>query len=71
MGPAGARAVPLLIDLLTNDDEGSRNSACIALRGIGPPASAAIPALVKALNDPSANVRGFAKQALDSIRRQQ
>jgi hypothetical protein len=68
IGPAGALAVPELIVLLSNVEEGSRNSACIALRGIGPRAKDAIPALENALLDPSPDVRGFARRALDSIK---
>jgi HEAT repeat protein len=67
IGPDADQAVPALIAMLTNGDEGSRNSACIALRGIGPAAKAALPALRNALSDPSADVRGFAKRAIERI----
>lgn len=67
IGTHAARAVPALLILLKNTDEGSRNGACIALRGIGPAAKRAIPALRHALDDPSKDVRGFARQAIDSI----
>jgi len=53
--------------LLTDSDEGSRNSACIGLAGIGPAAKAALPALRVALSDPSADVRRFAQRAIDKI----
>jgi HEAT repeat protein len=59
--------VPELITLLSNPDEGSRNSACIALRGIGPAAKAALPALRNSLSDPSKDVRQFAELAIKSI----
>lgn len=44
IGASAAPAVPQLIELL-NGDEGARNSACIALRKIGPNAATALPAL--------------------------
>jgi HEAT repeat protein len=53
--------------LLANPDEGSRNSACIALHGIGPAARDALPALRKALADPSVDVRRFARRAIERI----
>jgi HEAT repeat protein len=69
-GQDAAGAVPALVHLLANDDEGTRNSACIALRGIGPAAKDALPTLRKALSDSSADVRGFAKRAIERIERQ-
>jgi adenylate cyclase len=70
-GPGAAEAVPALVALLSKEDEASRNSACIALRGIGPAAKGALPALRQAaLSDPSANVRGFAKRAIEAIEAQ-
>ena len=38
IGPNAAAAVPPLIKLLSDLSEGSRNSACIGLAGIGPAA---------------------------------
>ena len=67
IGPDAAPAVLALIALLANSDEGSRISACIALRGIGPAARNALPALRKALEDPSVDVRRFAKNAIEQI----
>jgi HEAT repeat protein len=67
IGSDAAPAVPALIALLANSDEGSRNSAGIALHGIGPAARDALPALRKALEDPSVNVRRFAKRAIERI----
>jgi hypothetical protein len=52
---------------LSNPDEGSRNSACIGLRGIGPAAKMALPALRNSLSDPSKDVRRFAELAIKSI----
>ncbi len=69
IGPDAAEAIPALVTLLRNEDEGSRNSACIALRGIGGAAKEALPALREALSDSSANVRGFAGRAIESIQR--
>ena len=68
LGAQGAPAVPHLIELLRGD-EGSRNSACIALRKIGPSAASALPALRQALSDPSEDVREFARLAIESIER--
>ena len=67
IGRDAAPAVPALIALLANADEGSRNSACIALRGIGPAARDALPVLRKALEDPSVDVRRFAEMAIERI----
>jgi hypothetical protein len=55
-----------LIELL-NGDEAARNSACIALRKIGPNAAAALPSLRRALADPSEDVRRFAELAIEAI----
>jgi hypothetical protein len=70
IGPDAAQAVPALVTLLGRADEGSRNSACIALFGIGPAAKDALPALENALSDPSADVRRFARRAIEKIRTQ-
>lgn len=67
IGPDAAPAVPALIALLANPDEGSRISACIALRGIGPAARDALPGLRTALEDASVDVRRFASRAIESI----
>ena len=67
LGSEAAAAVPALISLLGSADEGSRNSACIGLRGVGPAAKEALPALRKALSDPSADVRHFAGLAIAAI----
>jgi hypothetical protein len=66
-GAAGAAAVPALIGPLSSSREGDRNSACIGLAGLGPAATPALPALRNALSDPSADVRGFAKRAIERI----
>jgi HEAT repeat protein len=68
-GAAGVSAVPALIVLLGSPSEGDRNTACIGLAGIGTAAKDALPALKKALSDPSADVRSFAKRALERIER--
>jgi len=70
LGHAGAHAavaVPDLVRLLQDRREGLRNSACIGLHGIGPAARDALPALRRALLDPSNNVRRFAQRAIDRI----
>jgi hypothetical protein len=60
-------ALPALVKLLSSDDEGLRNSACIGLGGIGSSARSALPQLERALADPSYNVRGFARLAIAKI----
>jgi HEAT repeat protein len=67
VGPAAAGAVPALIRMLASEDEGSRNSACIALAGIGPAAREALPALRRAESDSRPNVRRFAGRAIERI----
>lgn len=69
IGPEAKVAVSLLLTLLRNGDEGSRNSSCIALGKIGPAAKDALPALRQALNDPSNDVRRFAEQAIENIQK--
>jgi hypothetical protein len=67
IGANAADAVHSLTELLKNGDEGSRNSACIALGQIGPAAKAALPALRAALADKSQDVRRFAARAIQRI----
>jgi hypothetical protein len=68
IAPYGAAAVPALVTMLQSTGEGLRNSACIELRGIGPAAKDALPALERALSDdPSKDVRPFAQLAIASI----
>lgn len=67
IGPTASIAVPALIHLLKTSDEGGRNSACIALGEIGPSAQQALPALQAALSDPSTDVKGFARRAIQMI----
>ena len=66
-GAAGVSAVPALIGMLASLSEGDRNTACIGLAGIGPAAKEALPTLKKALSDPSPDVRGFARRAIERI----
>ena len=67
IGPLAVAAINPLIELLSHPDEGPRNGACMALHDIGPIARDALPALRKALKDPSKDVRGFAQHAIDAI----
>jgi len=60
-------AVPALLKLIHDSDEGPRNTSCMALGDIGPEARDALPALRNALNDPNKDVRRFAKQAIEKI----
>jgi hypothetical protein len=67
IGAPGVAAVPALVKLLSSEDEGLRNGACIGLGGIGPAARGALPQLERALADPSNDVRGFARLAIAKI----
>ena len=57
LGPAAKDAVPDLVKLLDDPDEGVRWAAASALGGIGPAAKDAAPDLVKLLKDPDEGVR--------------
>jgi HEAT repeat protein len=67
MCPAAEPAIPALLTLVRDPEEGPRYTSCIALGGIGPAASPALPALREALKDPSMYVRGFARRAIERI----
>jgi len=67
IGPDASSAVTALVALLASADAGSRPSAIIGLAGIGPAARDALPAIRKALSDPSANVRRIAERAITMI----
>jgi HEAT repeat protein len=62
---AGEPAVPGLIEALKNDKVAYW--ACIVLRGMGPTAKAAVPALVAELKDPRPEIRREAALALGAI----
>ncbi|MHB8814850.1 MAG: HEAT repeat domain-containing protein [Steroidobacteraceae bacterium] len=68
IGPRADKAVPKLIALLSNSDEGTRGNACIALGHIGMAASDALPALRERLVDPSPWVRKVARFASARIK---
>jgi hypothetical protein len=53
--------------LLADNDAGVREQAALALKRLGPKASAALPALRKALLDPDADVRSAVAAALKAI----
>ena len=61
------KAVPLLIKLLIDEDQGVRINAAIALGVIGKKAKEAIPALRKLENDDYAEVRGAASESIKKI----
>ena len=62
------KAIPMLINALSlTDRELARTEAAAALGDIGPKAQAAVPALKKALDDPSPSVRAAAAEALSKI----
>ena len=70
VGPKAAAAVPRLIALLGEPDVALRLGVCFGLKGIGPAAKAALPALRQASSDdPDKDVRKFAAFAIDSIER--
>src|SRR5262249_21377456 len=52
IGAAFQNVVPALAELLRDARENVRRNAATALRNIGPPAAAAVPALVAAFQDP-------------------
>ena len=68
IGPAAVPAVPVLCDILTNDDDGqARFEAALALAQIGPAASDAVPVLARAFGDENRYVRDNAVVALKRI----
>jgi HEAT repeat protein len=67
IGPDAKAAIPALIKLLQGKDEGPRNTSCLALGAIGPAAKDALPNLKAALDDPSKDVRQFARAAIMQI----
>ena len=68
LGWIGPAAVGPLIDALVNPNPPTRRSAARALGRLGAAAKEAEPALVKAVNDPQAEVRDAAAEALRQIR---
>jgi HEAT repeat protein len=67
MGQSDPLLIPTFISSLTNRQTGVRMSACACLGQIGHPASAAVPALLTALQDADGEVRRRAKIALTTI----
>lgn len=68
IGPEASPAVPVLIDMLTNDDDVQvRFEAALALAQIGPASSEAIPTLKDALSDKNRYVRDNSIHALKRI----
>jgi hypothetical protein len=69
MGPAAAPAVPDLITALERPGEVAvvLYPIEVALREIGPPAKAALPALEKFLDDPNDDVAFMARKAIKAI----
>ena len=68
LGPTAAPTVPVLTDMLANDEDGqARFEAALALAQIGPASSDAIPALANAFNDENRYVRDNAVLALKRI----
>jgi hypothetical protein len=60
-------AIPVLVELMKDDNSIVRQEAILILARIGSPARQAIPALQQALNDPDEQVRGRAATALRKI----
>lgn len=68
MGPAAAKAVPLLAGALADhQDYFARSDAADALGQIGIPARTAVPELISAVNDSNSNMRWHAIAALAAI----
>jgi len=69
MGPAGAPAVPALVEVLQNPDEvpAVRFPVCVALREIGPGAREAVPALTPLLDDRNEDLASMARKAIKAI----
>ena len=66
--PADDTAVTALCRVLAEDpDDESRSNAALSLWRLGPPATAAIPALAAALYDGDRYVQGYALEALERI----
>jgi hypothetical protein len=66
-GAKAVEAVPVLREVLKNEDAGLRSQAAAALQTLGPKAAAAVPDLVAALQDDSVQVRRVAPVALGGI----
>ncbi|HTV01658.1 MAG TPA: hypothetical protein VMF13_14015 [Luteitalea sp.] len=66
-GEAGVVAMPALMAMTASVSEADRMAACIALRGLGPAASKALPALRRLESDPTEDVRRFARRAIERI----
>jgi len=64
----GERAVPALIEALSDENLVCRFYAAAILGSLGPPAKDAIPALERALKDEREAVRHYAAEALKNIR---
>lgn len=67
LGQAGEAAVPALTQALGRDDTELRWSAAIALGRMGAPAGRALPALIRLLSDPAAQVRQVAAVTLGGL----
>jgi HEAT repeat protein len=67
IGPEAARAVPILVRSLKEEDENVQHSAASTLRAIGPQAQAAVPGLTLLLRDRRASIRLEAALALCQI----
>jgi hypothetical protein len=63
----GPAAVPILQDLLRDQDKSTRYEAADVLARIGPPARAAVPALQQAMEEPDQHLRWRAGEALNRI----
>jgi HEAT repeat protein len=63
----GSDAVADLIDALADKDKAVRTRAAMVLGQMGSAGRSAIPALIKALEDDDADVRGYAVRALAAV----
>lgn len=60
-------ALPVLIELLSDEDAAVRSYAVTTIEGIGPSAKAAVPRLILLLEDEDPEVRALAAFAVDTI----
>jgi HEAT repeat protein len=70
IGTDAAPAIPALITVLSQGTDRVRRAAAVLLGKFGPAARSALPALRRALNDPDADTRRFASDAILSIERE-
>jgi len=63
----GEPSVPVLIDLLNDNDPKLRQWVISALGGIGPPAKAAVPVLINSMREPDCKARAWIAESLAKV----